>query len=58
MARILAVSFAFLMPAFQALGAGMVETATATCKDYETGSHQDMVNIVAAFRQALKGDLH
>jgi hypothetical protein len=28
----------------------------ATCKDYETGSHQDMLDIAAAVHQALKGD--
>jgi hypothetical protein len=56
MARILTVSFAFLMLAFPALGAGMADTASATCKDYETGSHQDMLDIEAAVLQALKGD--
>jgi hypothetical protein len=56
MARILAVLFAFLVSAFPALGGSAVDTATATCKDYENGSHQDMVNIVAAFHQALKAD--
>jgi hypothetical protein len=56
MARILTVSFAFLMLAFPALGAGMADTASATCKDYETGSHQDMLDIAAAVHQALKGD--
>jgi hypothetical protein len=56
MARILTVSVAFLMLAFPALAAGMADTAMATCKDYETGSHQDMVDIVAAVHQALKGD--
>jgi hypothetical protein len=56
MARILAVLFAFLMSAFPAFGGSTVDTATATCKDYENGSHQDMVDIVAAFHQALKAD--
>jgi hypothetical protein len=56
MARILTVSFAVLMLAFPALGAGMADTASATCKDYETGSHQDMLDIAAAVHQALKGD--
>jgi hypothetical protein len=56
MARIVAVLFAFLVLAFPAFGGGAVDTATATCKDYETGSHQDMVDIVAAFHQALKAD--
>jgi hypothetical protein len=56
MARILAVLFAFLVSAFPALGGSAVDTATATCKDYENGSHQDMVNIVAAFHQALKAN--
>jgi ABC-type transporter MlaC component len=55
MARILAVLFV-LMFAFAAFGASAVDTATATCKDYENGSHQDMVDIVAAFQQALKAD--
>ena len=55
-ARILAVLFAFLMSAFPAFGGSSVDTATATCKDYENGSHQDMVDIVAAFHQALKAD--
>ena len=49
MARILMVSFAFLMLAFPALGAGMADTASATCKDYETGSHQDMLDIAAYY---------
>jgi hypothetical protein len=49
MARILAVLFAFLMSAFPAFSGSAVDTATATCKDYENGSHQDMVDIVAAF---------
>jgi hypothetical protein len=56
MARILAVLFAFLMSAFPAFGGSAVDTATATCKDYENGSHQDMVDIVAAFHKALKAD--
>jgi hypothetical protein len=56
MARILAVLFAFLMSAFPAFGGSAVGTATATCKDYENGSHQDMVDIVAAVHQALKAD--
>jgi hypothetical protein len=56
MARILMVSFAFPMLAFPTLGAGMADTASATCKDYETGSHQDMLDIAAAVHQALKGD--
>ena len=56
MARILAVLFAFLGLAFPAFGGGTVDTATATCKNYENGSHQDMVDIVAAFHQALKAD--
>ena len=41
---------------FPGLWRSAVDTATATCKDYENGSHQDMVNIVAAFHQALKAD--
>jgi hypothetical protein len=52
----LAVLFAFLVLAFPAVGGGTVDTATATCKDYESGTHQDMVDIVAAFQQALKAD--
>jgi hypothetical protein len=36
-ARILAVLFAFLVSAFPALGGSAVDTATATCKDYENG---------------------
>jgi hypothetical protein len=48
--------FAFLMSAFPAFGGSAVGTATATCKDYENGSHQDMVDIVAAVHQALKAD--
>jgi hypothetical protein len=56
MARILAVLFAFFMSAFPAFSGSAVDTATATCKDYENGSHQDMVAIVAAFHQALKAD--
>jgi hypothetical protein len=56
MARILAVLFAFLMSAFPASSGSSVDTATATCKDYEKGSHQEMVDIVAAFHQALRAD--
>ncbi len=56
MARILTVSFAFLILVCPALGAGMADTAMATCKDYETGSHQDMLDIKAAVLRALKGD--
>jgi hypothetical protein len=56
MTRILAVVFAFLIPAFPAFGGGAFNTATTTCKDYENGSHQEMVDIVATFHQALKGD--
>jgi hypothetical protein len=41
---------------FSGLWRERVEKATATCKDYENGSHQDMVDIVAAFHQALKAD--
>jgi hypothetical protein len=57
MARILAVWFAFFMPAFPAFGGNAVDMATATCKDYENGSHQDMVDIVAAFHQVGSRDM-
>jgi hypothetical protein len=36
--------------------AGAQSIRPATCKDYENGSHQDMVDIVAAVHQALKAD--
>jgi hypothetical protein len=49
MARILAVLFGFRMSAFPSFAGSAVDTATATCRDYENGSHQDMVDIVAAF---------
>ena len=56
MTRISAALFALLVPALPALAGGPLDTATATCKDYENGSHQEMVDIVAAFHQALKAD--
>jgi hypothetical protein len=33
-----------------------IDTAKSTCKDYENGSHKQMMDIVAAFHRALKGD--
>jgi hypothetical protein len=56
MAGTLAALFCFLTPVFPAFGGGAVDTTTTTCKDYENGSHQDMVDIVAAFHQDLKAD--
>jgi hypothetical protein len=40
--------------AFPAFGGAAVDTASATCKDYE--NDQDMADIVAVFHQALKAD--
>jgi hypothetical protein len=56
MTRMLAVSYAFLVLAAPALGAGASNLASVTCKDYETSGHQDMVQLDAAFHDAAKGD--
>ena len=56
MARILALSFVFATLAPPAFGTGPMDPATVTCKAYETSGHQDMVQLDAAFHQALKGD--
>lgn len=57
MTRVLALSLTlvvFAVPA--ALGAGAIDTATLTCKELETSSHNDMVAMDKAMYEALKGD--
>jgi hypothetical protein len=48
MARALAVFLAVFMSALPAFGGGAVDTATVTCKDYQHGTHQKMMDILAA----------
>ena len=55
MARIVALSFAFVAFVVPALGASPVDTAAVTCKEYNASSHQGMVDVGAAFYEALKG---
>ena len=56
MIRVPALSFIFATLAMPvALGAG-IDTATLTCKELETSTHNDMVAMDAAIYEALKGD--
>jgi hypothetical protein len=50
MARALVLLFAVFMSALPAFGGGAVDTATVTCKDYQNGTHQDMMDILAALK--------
>jgi len=57
MMRVIALSFilaTFAVPL--ALGAGAIDTATLTCKQLETSSHNDMVAMDKAMYEALKSD--
>jgi len=57
MIRVLSLSFTFAMLAMPvAIGAGVIDTATLTCKELVTSSHNDMVAMDAAIYDALKGD--
>jgi hypothetical protein len=42
--------------ALPALGAGTVDPAKITCKEYTASNHQDMVAMDKALREALKDD--
>lgn len=57
MMRALALSFMLATLAIPvAFGGGAIDTATLTCKELETSSHNDMVAMDAAIYEALKGD--
>jgi hypothetical protein len=57
MMRVLALSFMLATLAIPvALGADAIDTATLTCKQLETSSHNDMVAMDKAMYEALKGD--
>jgi hypothetical protein len=57
MTKVLALSFAFATLAVSvALGADAINTATLTCKELETSSHNDMVAMDKAMYAALKND--
>ena len=56
MIRVPALSFIFATLAMPvALGAG-IDTATLTCKELETSTHNDMVAMDKAMYEALKSD--
>jgi len=55
--RVLALSFMLAMLVIPfAFGADAIDTATLTCKQLETSSHNDMVAMDKAMYEALKGD--
>ena len=55
--RVLALSFMLATLATPvALGAGAIDTATLTCKELMTSSHNDMVAMDVAIYEALKDD--
>jgi hypothetical protein len=57
MIRVPALSFIFATIAMPVtLGADAINTATLTCKELETSTHNDMVAMDAAIYEALKGD--
>ena len=56
MMRVLALSFTLATLAIPALGAGAIDTATLTCKELLTSSHNDMVAMDKAMNEALKND--
>jgi hypothetical protein len=57
MRRVLALPFMLATLAMPvALGAGAIDTATLTCKELMTSSHNDMVAMDAAIYEALKDD--
>ena len=57
MLRALALSFTLATLAMPvAFGADAIDTATLTCRQLETSSHNDMVAMDKAMYEALKGD--
>jgi hypothetical protein len=57
MARALALSFVFAtLTMAVAHGAGTIDTAAMTCKDYEMSGHTDMVAMNDAVHETLKND--
>jgi hypothetical protein len=56
MARIVALSVAFITFALPAFAKNAVDTATVTCGEYIKSGHNLMVAIDAAFHEAMKSD--
>jgi hypothetical protein len=56
MRRILALSLLVATLSLPAFSAGTVDPATVTCKEYNTNTHQGMMDIGAAMHNALTDD--
>lgn len=56
MVRHLVLSLVFATIALPVLGAVAVDPATVTCKDYNSASHEGMMDIGATMHRALKSD--
>ncbi|MBB3458201.1 opacity protein-like surface antigen [Rhizobium sp. BK313] len=56
MVRILALSFVFVTLALSTLSAAPVDPAAVTCKEYNSDSHQGMLDIISAVYDATRGD--
>ncbi|MGY5808060.1 hypothetical protein ACXHXG_10125 [Rhizobium sp. LEGMi198b] len=54
MVRILALSFVFVTLALSPLRAAAVDPATVTCKEYNSSSHQGMLDIISALYDATR----
>ncbi|WP_141246025.1 HdeA/HdeB family chaperone [Mesorhizobium sp. WSM3859] len=56
MARIIALSVAFVTLALPAFAEDKVDTAKVTCKEYLESDHNLMVAMESAFHEAMKND--
>jgi hypothetical protein len=56
MARISSLSIAVAALTLPALGAGMVDISAVTCIEYQMSSHDEMVAMETAFKEAVKAD--